>query len=85
MKKWEVDYKGHKIRVENSWSKGESLYVDGELQDQRVGFALRSRLYGAIKGNGNKEENIKVSMGGWLSVQCRIFVDNNLISPTIER
>lgn len=84
MKKWEVDYKGYKIRVENSWSKGESLYVDSKLQDQKIGFALRSRLYGGIKFNDNTKEYIKVSMGGWFSIQCRIFVDNKLVFPTTE-
>ncbi len=34
MKTWETRYKGHTIRVENSFV--ERLFVDGELQVQEV-------------------------------------------------
>ena len=79
MKTWKIDYKGHKIKVTNSWTEGESLYVNGELQDQQIGFALRSRLYGKIKFDDGKEEMIKVSLGGWFTISCRIFVDDKLV------
>jgi len=76
MSKWELNHSGNVILVKNSVA-GEKLFVNGELQDERNGLSLRSRLY----GNLPNDENIKVSLGGWFSTQCRIFVDHKLISP----
>ncbi|WP_373232231.1 hypothetical protein [Cohnella sp.] len=79
LKVWEIDYKGHTIRVENRWFGGEKLYVDGELQDEQVGFDLRVRLYGRIKTGEGSNEIIKVSIGGWVTACCRIFINDALI------
>lgn len=84
-KKWEVEYKGHKIKVENSWFSGERLYVDEELQDEQVGLGFRSRLYGRIKYGECQDEIIKVSLGGWFTVNCRIFIDDKLVQPNISK
>ncbi|MDP8227822.1 MAG: hypothetical protein P9M15_00045 [Candidatus Electryoneaceae bacterium] len=80
MKKFEVEYKGHHICVENRVT-GERLIVDDELQDEQIGFSSRSRLYGRIKGGKGEGETIKVSLGGWITIGCRIFVDDKLIFP----
>ena len=80
MKKFEVEYKGHRIRVENRVS-GERLIVDDELQDEQIGSATRSRLYGRIKGGKGDGETIKVSIGGWFTANCRIFVDDKRVFP----
>ena len=77
MKKWEVEYDGNKIVVENRMS-GERLIVNDVLQDECLGFAVRERLWGKLP-NG---EVIKISIGGWWSMHCRIFVDHELITPT---
>ena len=74
MKKWEVDVNGHKIKVINTWSK-EALFVDGRLQDERLGIKSDSRLYGKLPTG----EEIKVSIGGIFSIECRLFVDNQWI------
>jgi len=81
MKKWDIKYKDHDIRVENGWFSGERLYVDGELQDEQVGFGFRSRLYGKIKNHEGAGEDIKVSLGGWSTINCRIFINGKLIFP----
>jgi len=79
MKTWNINHKGHEIRVENGWLSGERLVVDGETQDEQKGFAFRSRLWGKIKNGDGAGEAIKVSTGGWLIVGCSIFVDDKLI------
>ena len=76
MKKFEVDHGGNAIIVENRAS-GEKLFVNGELQDERVGLSLVARLFGQLPTG----ENIKVSLGGIWTTQCRIFVDNKLVFP----
>ena len=79
MKSWSVKHKGHDIRVENGWFSGERLIVDGEVQDEHTGYAVRSRLWGKIQSGDGVGEAIKVSLGGWFVTGCRIFVDDRLV------
>lgn len=80
MKKvFEVTYKGHHIQVINTWFSGEKLFVDGQLQDENLGIALRASLSGMIKEKDQTIKNIKVSLGGFLTIGCKIFVDNVLV------
>ncbi len=80
MKIWNVQYKGHEIRVESHWFSGERLVVDGELEDEQLGCGFRSWLSGSIPSGGDgAEESIKVSLGGFFTVGCRVFVDHKLV------
>lgn len=76
MKQWCFKYKEHDVEIRNGWIKGEALIVDGELQDQRIGSGTRSRLYGRIKSGQGQGELIKVSLGGWFSITCVVFIDD---------
>ncbi len=80
MKTFQTSYKGHQIRVENRWL-GERLLVDNEVQDERTGFALRSRLWGSIRNGSGAAEWIKVELGGWMTTDCWIFVGDRLVYP----
>ena len=74
-REWTVEYQGHFLRVENK-SLRETLYVDGEIQDQSVGyFALRARLTGRLPEGGE----IKAHIGLGFRYHCTIFVDHRLI------
>ena len=81
MKAFLTNYKGHQIRVENGWVSGERLVIDGETQDELLGFALRSRLWGSIRNGSGAAEFIKVELGGWSATECRIFVNDKLVYP----
>lgn len=81
MKAWNIKYKGHDIRVENGWLSGERLIVDGETQDARRGFALRSQLTGRIRSGDGAGEPVRASLGGWFIIGCDVFVDDRAI-PT---
>ena len=74
MKKWEINHNGNLILVENR-AGGERLYVNGDLQDERLGLSSQSRLWGQLSTG----ETIKVSLGGWWTIHCRIFIDNKLV------
>ncbi len=74
---WIANYNGVEIRIENSWLKGESLYVDGKLQDQQMN-AFSSVLTGKIQ-TSESDKSIKANLGGFFSVNCRLFVENELI------
>jgi hypothetical protein len=80
MKKvFEAIYDGHEIRVENRWFAGEKLYVDGVLQDENIGLAFRATLTGNLKIDSHVSKQIKVAIGGYFSMHCRIFVDHVLV------
>ncbi|WP_313238258.1 hypothetical protein [Sporosarcina ureae] len=80
MKKvFEAIYDGHRIQVENRWFTGEKLYVDGELQDENLGLAFRGTLNGRIRNKENESKSIKVTLGGFFSIHCKVFVDHVLV------
>ncbi|SFE75661.1 hypothetical protein [Alteribacillus iranensis] len=78
-KTFEAMHEGHVIQVENTWFKGERLYIDGELQDENVGLALRASLRGAVTNHKGETQEIKVTLGGTTKIECKIFADNRLI------
>ena len=79
-KTFEVTYNGNHIEVVNTWFGGEKLYVNGQLQDENLGLGLRGILNGELK-NTEDRKKIKVALGGTFKINCRIFVDNELIYP----
>ena len=76
MKRWEVNHGENVVVVENRVS-GERLFVNNELQDELMGLSTRARLYGKLPTG----EKVKVSLGGWFVMNCRIFIDNKLVLP----
>ena len=79
-KTFQVMCNGNHIKVVNSWFGGEKLYVNGQLQDENLGLGLRGILNGELK-NTEERKNIKVALGGTFKINCRIFIDNELIYP----
>ncbi len=74
---WKYKYGDNEIIVKNKGFNGEELYVNGELQDKiPVGGMYASRLFGKLESG----EEIKVSVGGFLKMQCCLFIDNKLQS-----
>jgi hypothetical protein len=53
--------------------------VEDELQDEQIGWDMRSRLFGKVRSSAGADRSIKVLRGGWLTIQCRVFVDDTLI------
>lgn len=76
MKKWTYQYGDNTIVVQTKLD-GEMLIVNGELQDKKEGIRLTSELSGKLKSG----EEIKVSLGGFWSVKCNLFVDHALQTP----
>lgn len=60
MKKvFNVTYEGYHIQVVNTWFNGEKLYIDGKLQDENLGVALRATLRGILKKNNQITKILK--------------------------
>ena len=73
-KKWTYRYDQNTIVVENSII-GETLTVNGEIQDKKTGITLKSELKGKLPSG----EEIKATLNGFFTLQCSLFVDSKLL------
>lgn len=78
MKEWIAEYNGDKIRIVNHAFE-ELLFVNDQLQDKHSGMACSIRLFGQLTSG----ESIKVSLGGFATIECVLFVDHKEVK--VER
>lgn len=78
MKKWIANYENNEIRIENSY-KGERLFVNGKLQDEKFSL-FSSDLTGHIMTNDGEKKLIKLNLGGFWKIDCRLFINDEKIS-----
>jgi hypothetical protein len=73
--RWDVEYKGHAIRFENSVVFGERLYIDGtRITKGPLGY--RKTLQGAIRGGDGDGERITAESEAGLTIfRVRIVAD----------
>lgn len=80
---WKALYEGQEIRVENSWRKGEKLFVNNQLQDEQCHFMTTEniRLTGHLINTKGEREEIKVNMfTDFFSVKCTLFINDKKIA-----
>jgi hypothetical protein len=71
--RWEVPYKGHVIRFQNSVVFGERLYIDDDRFDDDALEGTEKVLRGTITaGDGLGESIVASSAAGMVSLRCRI-------------
>lgn len=75
---WMANYENNEIKIQNTWFSGESLFVNGMLQDKKFG-AISSNLQGHIINRKNERENIKVHLSGSFKISCYLFINDKLI------
>ncbi|RTY89148.1 hypothetical protein [Flavobacterium sp. GT3R68] len=78
---WITNFENNEIRIENSWINGEKLFVNNELQDDRLSF-LSSNLTGNLINKNGEKLSIKANISGFFKVDCRLFVDNRKLELT---
>lgn len=78
---WICNYEGNEVRIENSWFNGEQLYVNDQLQDAQVNV-FGTVLTGSIMDKNNEKKSVKVSLGGFFTVGCRLFIDHVAVPLT---
>ena len=78
---WTTNYENNEIKIESTWFNGERLFVNGKLQDEKFGF-FSSDLTGHIMNTKNEKEIIKVNLGGFMKIECRLFINDNKIKAT---
>lgn len=79
---FEFTYKGNKILIRNDGPEGESLFVNGVLQDQNFG-AHNGHLIGHIFDEEQKKEVLEVFLGGRETSDCTVYANGELIQIDI--
>ena len=78
---WTANYENNEIKIEKTWFNGERLYVNGNLQDERYGL-FGSDLTGHLINSKHERELIKVNLGGFWKIDCRLFINDSKIKLT---
>ncbi len=75
---WIAKYEETDIKVTNDWFSGEKLYVNNELQDEKLSF-ITSNLTGNLINKQGEKLDIKTNISGFFTVSCRLFIDNKKV------
>lgn len=81
---FELDYKGNKILIRNDGPEGESLFVNGVLQDQNFG-AHDGHLVGHILDEENNKESLEVFLAGRETRDCMVYANGSRIHSHVPR
>jgi hypothetical protein len=73
---WIANYENNEIKIINNWFTGEKLFVNGVLQDEQINFITPSRMTGNLINSIGEKLAIKVTIYGFFTVSCRLFIDN---------
>jgi len=79
---WTATVEGKEIRITYGWFGGERLYVNGQLQDEKVSTFGTPTLTGHfIRGNGEKAL-LKANLYMTFGLRCSLFVDDVKVPVT---
>ncbi len=81
---WTTTYENNKITVENTWFSGERLFINDVLQDDTISV-FSAVLTGHLINSKGERENIKANLGGFTSVKCKLFINDQLVAMTKEK
>ena len=81
---WTATYGDHRITIENTWFNGERLLVNGFVQDDKSSL-FSSVLTGHVINAKGERENIKANLGGFISVNCKLFINDQMIELLKEK
>lgn len=83
-KTWQIKYGEHVIRIDNFLDE-EKLFVDGQLLDHNKRKHALERFipYHTLKSqfvdNRGRTVNVHVTLGGFITLNCKVWVNNQLI------
>ncbi len=79
--RWEIGYRGHQIRFENSPLTGERLFLDGGMVS-RGGVGMKMELRAPIRvGEGAGEEIMALVDAGIFTLRLRVYVEGASAEP----
>ncbi len=77
VKEWGAVVKGRKIRVVNTWTRGTTLYIDGECRDRNTGWFAPTRtlwLSAPLAKEDPESDLVQVFVKAVFSVKASIVV-----------
>ena len=83
LKEWTAEVAGHKIRVENTWTGGTRLYIDGECRDRNGSWFALSRkrwLSAPLKRDLPDSPLVEVFVKALFDVEAQITVAGRLVA-----
>ncbi len=75
---WIATYDQNEIKITNKWLSGEKLFVNNELQDQKVSL-MTATLTGSVRNSSGEKLPIKANLSGFFSVNCHLFIDDKKV------
>ncbi len=83
---YEKNYQGKskEIVITDNLLRLKELFVNGVLQDEKMGF-FSSDLTGHLINGENERENIKVNLSGAFRINCRLFINDKKIEVKQEK
>lgn len=87
-KEWVAEFKGHQIRVVNTWLTGAKLYIDGECRDSSQGQQITvdkksPLLSGRLQDSDGGDHRIEIFLIAWLTTKAKICVDGKQIAGDV--
>ena len=82
-KVWIAEVDGHPVRVENSWTGGAKLYIDGECRDTTSRMAANPNLpalSARLKANDPESPLVEVFLKAVFIVRAKICVNGRQIA-----
>ena len=82
-KTWIANVDGHPIRVENSWTGGAKLYIDGECRDtftRMVASPNSPALSARLKTGDSESPLVEVFMKALFTVRAKICVNGTQVA-----
>ncbi|MFA9456892.1 hypothetical protein ACERJO_08960 [Halalkalibacter sp. AB-rgal2] len=80
---WDLTYENHSLHIVNKYNK-EQLFIDGKLVSESTrgqwyswGIPYQT-LKASIEGT-NTPIAVKVKLGGWFSLNCKVYINKKLI------
>jgi hypothetical protein len=81
--RWEIPYRGHQIRFENSPLTGERLFLDGGMVS-RGGVGMKMELRAPIRvGEGAGEEIMALVDAGIFTLRLRLYVEGAAVESAV--
>ncbi|KAF0176532.1 MAG: hypothetical protein IV086_14635 [Hyphomonadaceae bacterium] len=81
-KEWVAEYKGHKIRVCNTWFFGAKLYIDGERRDtdnELLAFGAKPIMSARLVRDDSQSDLVEVFVRAVFTVKAKIYADGKQI------
>ncbi|GAE32610.1 hypothetical protein [Halalkalibacter hemicellulosilyticus] len=82
-KSWDLSYDNYRLHIVNKYNK-EQLFIDGKLVSESTRNQWYSWFipYQTLKANiedATTPITVKVKLGGWFSLNCKVYVNKKLI------